>query len=305
MDPEANGTPGTSRIFNYFWHFVNQARSAADFENSTFTAAIGERRSGKSIFSLCMAHAIDSGFDESQIAFGVEELKQLLTHKQNKAIIFEEAGAGAFNRDFMLESNKLLVKTLQIFGYKRLQIIANLQHINFLDSALRLQLNTIFRLSATHTYQNEKPITKSYAEAFLIHTDWISDPVMTHFKVEKNEVYKPLGKIPLPQIHEFFELTGVSDTLYKNYQIRKNDYFKEVTTEKTPEGPILSKKEINLLQRQSAACKTLVVNLVKEEKLSQRHIANLAGVPKSTLSDWISETLSPNPLNEAVNEIEK
>jgi hypothetical protein len=69
-------------------------------------------------------------------------------------------------------------------------------------------------MKAYNTFLEGKPITRTYAEPFAIVTDYIQEPLISPYKIEKEGVYQAIGKIPLPDIKDFFSICGVSKQLY-------------------------------------------------------------------------------------------
>lgn len=277
--------------FNWFWYFVDVARNAFKFNNSSFQACIGKRRSGKSVFCLAAASAVDPDFSEEKICFGIDELKQALTVNTESAIIWEEAGASAYSRDFMDERNKIISKTLQVYGYRKIALYGNFQHLKFLDGDIRLQLDCFHKLkSVNHFTEKGEPFTQAYAMPYAIVTDYIQEPLIAPYRVERDGVYQQIGQIPLPQMREFFELTGVTKSLYRNYLKKKDEYFIEIAApEPEEEEEIFSKRELKTLTRTNLAFLNLASRLIEDEKMTRRRIAELADIPVSTLAVWLSK----------------
>lgn len=282
---------GIGKQFNFFWYFIDICKNAFKFENSSFMACIGKRRSGKSVFCLAAACAVDPDFSEEQITFGLKELKEQLNEKTNTSIIWEEAGASAYSRDFMDERNKLISKTLQVYGFRKIALFGNFQHMKFLDGDIRLQLDSFFRLKAFNDFTPEgKPYTNIYAEPFAIVTDYIQEPLIAPYKIEREGMYQPIGKIPIPDIKELFSICGVSKELYKNYLKRKSEYFREIgEPEEEEKEEIFSKRELKTLTRVNKAYVSLASRLI-EDKITKTKIASYSDIPVSTLNVWLSKS---------------
>ncbi|MDP4225227.1 MAG: hypothetical protein Q8910_02460 [Bacteroidota bacterium] len=283
-------TIGSGRQFNWFWYFVDLARNAFRFENSSFQACIGKRRSGKSVWCLGAAAAVDPDFSEEQICFGLKELKEQLNEKQECSIIWEEAGASAYARDFMNERNKLIIKTLQVYGYRKIALFGNFQHLKFLDGDVRLQLDCFFKMKAQNSFSpEEKPITQTWARPYAVVTDYIQDPIIAPYKVEREGVYEAIGQIPVPQMWDFFEVCGVKKSLYRNYLKKKDEYFKEVgEPEPEEKEEIFSKRELKTLTKVNSAYLNLTSRLI-DEKVTKTKIAAMSGIPVSTLNVWLGK----------------
>lgn len=276
--------------FNWFQYFVDICKNSFLHNNSSFMASIGQRRSGKSVFTLGACCKVDPDFSEEQICFGLEELKEQLTEKTNTSILWEEAGASAFARDFMNESNKAVIKTLQVYGFKKLAIFGNFQHLMYLDSDVRLQLDCIFKMKAHHVFEDGLPVTHTYALPYKVVTDWIRKPIIKPYMVYNDEVWKDIGAIPIPDMEEYFKFCGVSKQLYRVYERKKEEYFQEMNTsdEEEVKKEIFTKRELKTLTRVSQAYLSLVSRLI-EDKVSKAHIAELSGIPVTTLSGWLGK----------------
>lgn len=281
-----------SRLFNKFYHFTDKAKNAFLYNNSIFYAAIGERRSGKSVFIMGMACCIDPDLDIEQICFNLDDLKGQLNTRTESAIIWEEAGASCYARDFMEERNKVLVKALQVYGYRKIALLGNLQHLKFIDGDVRLQLNHFFRMKAYNGFTSSgEPITSTSAEPWVVLTDWVRKPIVCPYKIEKEpEVYVPMGPIPIPQMDDFFELCGVKKALYKDYLKKKDEYFQEIGTEDEAEvKEIFSKRELKTLVRMDTAYLSLVSKMILEDHIPKNKIASMSDIPVSTLNVWLEK----------------
>lgn len=283
-------TIGAGRQFNWFWYFVDLSKNAFQFNNSSFQACIGKRRSGKSVWCIGAACAVDPDFSEEQICFGLKELKEQLNEKQETSIIWEEAGASAYARDFMNERNKLIIKTLQVYGYRKIALFGNFQHLKFLDGDVRLQLDCFMKMKAQNSFSPEgEPVTQTWAVPYAIVTDYIQDPVIAPFKVVREGVYQAIGQIPVPQMWDFFEVCGVSKSLYRSYLKKKDEYFQEIGEPEVEEEEVFSKRELKTLTRVNSAYLNLASRLIDEEKVTKLKVASLSGVPVSTLNVWLGK----------------
>lgn len=294
-----------SRQFNWFWYFTDISKNAFKFNNSSFVAAIGKRRSGKSVFCLAEACAIDPDFNEEQICFGLRELKDQLNEKTQTSIIWEEAGASAYARDFMDERNKLIVKTLQVYGYRKIALLGNFQHLKFLDGDVRLQLDCFMKMKAINVFAEDgTPKTQTYAMPYAIVTDYIQEPVIAPYKIAKEGMYQQIGQIPIPDMWDFFEMCGVSKSLYNNYLKKKDEYFIEIgEDEKDEKEEIFSKRELKTLTRVNTAYLNLASKLIEEDKITKSKIASYSDIPVSTLNVWLSKAESAGEWGKRVSEV--
>lgn len=274
--------------FNWYNYFIDICKNSFAHNNSTFMASIGQRRSGKSVFTLGACCRVDPDFTAEQICFGADELKTQLSERSNTAVLWEEMGASAFARDFMEVSNKAIVKTLQVYGFKKLAIFGNFQHLMYTDSDVRLQLDCIFKMRAAHVFEEGQPVTHTYALPYKVVTDWIRKPIIKPYMVNDDDgVWREIGAIPIPDMDEYFRYCGVSKQLYREYERKKEEYFFDLnaTDEEEVKKEIFTKRELKTLTRVNQAYLSLVSRLI-EEGVTKAHIAELSNIPVSTLNRW-------------------
>ncbi|MDI9395797.1 MAG: hypothetical protein QM426_10485 [Euryarchaeota archaeon] len=234
---------------------------------------------------------MDPDFSEEHICFGIDELKGCLNEKREAAIVWEEAGASAYSRDFMEERNKIISKTLQVYGYRKIALYGNFQHLKFLDGDIRLQLDCIHKMKAYRGFdESGQPFTYTYDIPYAIVTDYLKEPMIAKYKIEREGVYQEIGKVPMPQMWDLFEVCGVTKQIYKNYMKKKDEYFIEIGAEEKPvEDDVFSKRELKTLTRVNQAYLNLASRLVDEGQTKKR-IAELSDIPVSTLNVWLSKS---------------
>ena len=113
-------------------------------------------------YSIAFLKSVDPDLPVENICFGLDELEKLLKEKTNAAIGWEEAGASAYNRDSMQKGNKIINKTLQVFGYRKIVRVCNFQHLSFLDRHTQLQLNAFFRCHSKQELIELYRVLKAY-----------------------------------------------------------------------------------------------------------------------------------------------
>lgn len=290
IEEELPSMEDIGRKFNFFWYFVDISRNAFKFDNSSFQACIGRRRSGKSVYCLAAAAAVDPDITEENICFTIPELKAQLNEKRETSVIWEEAGTSAYSRDFMEERNKLISKTLQVYAYRKIAIYGNFQHLKFLDGDIRLQLDCFMKMKAINQFIEEKPVTRTFAYPYTVVTDYIQEPLIAPYKIAREGTYQPIGDIPIPPIHDLFKITGVTKQLYKAYLKKKDEYFQDIGEEKKEEKEeIFTRKELKTLTRVNKSFINLANKLISEEHITKAKIANFADIPVSTLNVWLGK----------------
>lgn len=272
---------GISQRYYWFDYFVQIAKEAQMAQDSTFFAFIGRRRSGKSVDCLAMCSAIDPDITEENIVFTLNDLRAAFREKSNTAIMWDEASVSAYNRDFMQEANKLINKSIQVFGYKRLGLCSTFQHLNFLDSHAQMQLDCIFKCYSNKKIVDEQMVVNTFMSPYKIVTDWIQDPIIAPYKRPLDGVSTQIGSIPIPQIKDLYKRTGVSKKLYNAYLKKKEEFFDDVTRDDVS----LDARTVKRLKRMEGGFYELI-GFMKDEDYTMTQISAAMGIPQTTLANW-------------------
>lgn len=235
--------------FTWKWlleYFGKMALSYMASEDSFSICNVGRRRSGKTVWSLVMARFIDPDFNEDKIAFAPEEFDQLLKEYKDSALLFDEAGTGLYSRDAMKRLNKSIIKSLQIFGFRRLTLILNLPHIEMIDKDIREKniLDIVFNLESRfdrdfslkdmtidqlrYFIKEKGNLPKRYtAEPFAFVGDSFRSGSLMPYQAMVNGKSYRIGKVRLGDMKEMFEYAKVDWKLWKAYQKKKIEYYEE------------------------------------------------------------------------------
>ena len=79
--------------------------------------------------------------------------------------------------------------------FRKIALYGNFQHLKFLDGDIRLQLDCFFRLKAMNSFDDSnKPFTQTWAEPYCIVTDYIQEPLIAPYKVQRMDYIRGLEK---------------------------------------------------------------------------------------------------------------
>ncbi|AAM04972.1 hypothetical protein [Methanosarcina acetivorans] len=280
--------PGISRKMNYLALFNLQAKAKMTdaINDSSFFAFLGDRGTGKSTMSICQAFAIDPDFDPANVCFSFEELKEIITNKRKVPAVWEEAGVGAYSRDFMNQVNKDLNKFFQVFRYRRIAVIANFQHLSLLDNHTRLQLDVAFwNMSKVYHTPDGKPYARKFTMPYKVLKTPFTDPIVKPYKVYgKGPNMEEIGIILLPIEKDMLEMYGVSNAFMHEYQKRKHEFFTEMLDKEDEPKP--NPRQAKVIERQLEAFRTVAHNLILKHGMSKRQVAEFMEIPRTTLNDW-------------------
>lgn len=221
---------GVSQKFYYLDYFVNYAREAQHYEDSTLFAWLGRKRSGKSMTCLAACKRIDPDFDEDKIVFDIKDFNALVKDSETNqcSVMWDEASVTAYTRDYMQEANKTLNKLMQVYGFKKVAINCTFLHLNFLDKHTREVLDLIFRCYYRRKKVDGNRIQNVYVEPYTVITDWIRDPYLEKYKISQDGVFTPVGAVPVPQLDDLYKWGNVNNKLLKAYQKKKIEFFETV-----------------------------------------------------------------------------
>lgn len=117
--------------------------------NTNFMGIIvGEVGTGKSWSSIAIAERLDPSFNVDRVYFDIKSLlKDLKSNKikATQAVILDEAGVNASNRDsYMSDTNKVISFLNQTWRLKRIICFWTVPNISFIDKGTRGSFNMIF-----------------------------------------------------------------------------------------------------------------------------------------------------------------
>lgn len=278
-----------SRKFNIFNYFVNEGQRMThpNIKNSTFYTYTGERRTGKSTLSRTQAFKIDPDFTVEEVCFSFQELKkELKEDKPGKPLVWEEASVTAPNRRALDEINITLSKFFQVFGFKRRIVIANLQHLGFLDPQVRMQINCVFQCRSSYfTDQNGEPQTIKYFQPFKVLSSSLSfDQWLKKYDIPDGLSYREIGEIRVPPVDWLNEYAGISKKFERDYEKRKMEFFEELGEEE--EENKVTKQQLDKMNTQIDALGNLAKGLRTEKEFTKTEIARLMGVNRNTAESW-------------------
>jgi hypothetical protein len=113
-------------------HYINN-------DNDYCMIVDGKEGTGKSTEGIKYCRTVDKDFRVEQVAFSASEfLTKLQESKVKKALLWDEAEAGAFSRDSVGSINKLVVKALMVSRAKKIFLVMVIPSFFLIDKYLRM-----------------------------------------------------------------------------------------------------------------------------------------------------------------------
>jgi len=231
----------------------------------------GEVGSGKSYTSLSIGEQTDPSFNAGRVVFDPLELINLIEHGEKvdgemrklprgSVIIFEEAGVGFNNKNWMSKTNKMLNYVFQTFRHKGYILILNTPYADFIDSASRKIFQAEFH---TMKILQQKKLCQ------------IKPQLIQYNSRYKKYYYKQL---------KVLTTRGVRPIKYWNVKIPSEDLIKEYEKKKTAFTSALNKRAIDELTIVSAQEKATQKGLKPLSVVETRYVN---AMKKPTLLDDI------------------
>jgi len=128
---------------------LNYIKERVYNQNTNFMGIfVGKVGTGKSWSALRIAEQTDPTFNISRVFFSIKDLLDAVEKdiiKPTQAVIFDEAGIDASNRDsYMSMKNKAIAQLNQTWRYKRIICIWTVPDISNIDAGTRKSFDTIF-----------------------------------------------------------------------------------------------------------------------------------------------------------------
>ncbi len=279
-----------AEVLNLLDHFVKKAKTHQLLNDSILYSFLGRRRAGKSTLTLAVLKKCDPDMDTEQIVFSNEEFRKATRELSNCALFWDEPSVTAYSRDYQDEANRLLNKTLQVFGFKKLVIGLAYQHASFLDKHTRWLVDVYFICSSRIIPEELR--RENFVEPRVLLTDWIREPYLAPYKINRKGRLVEVGSIPIPSLDELFEWAGISKKFYKDYEKKKMEFFEEAEWEKTEKAHKLGidKRQLRRFQAYES-CLFSLVDSLRVEGFTMKDIAKRCGAVANKLKYWLEHPI--------------
>jgi len=291
-------------VFNLMDHFVKKAKTHQLLEDSILFSFLGRRRSGKSTLTLAVLKKIDPDMTTEQVVFTNKDFREATREYKEAAIFWDEPSVTAYSREYQEEANRLLNKTLQVFGYRKLVIGLAYQHADFLDKHTRWLVDVYFLCSSSINV--DKLSRQNYVEPKVLVTDWVRDPYLAPYKYNRNGRFVEMGKIPVPDLDELFKWAGMKKSFFKDYQRKKDEFFESAEWEKEnkrEEDKLgIDRRQLRRFAKYEKALFNCIDYLVNQG-VQKREIAKLCGTTLTGLRYWLDNPVFSEKQINIINNI--
>ncbi len=280
------GEKWSNRLFFFSDETVFNAlhRKTVDFKESGITLIYSLRQptgSGKSNAALYSALQLSElnnykfNLDTDLVFTGKDflaRLDELNSKRQGEIIIWDEGGiGGGFSRAWKEQVNWDIQEAVRMSRFFLPHIFIVLPLLNLIDIDVRRLTNIEFESYLTDQYQRKcygEFRTRirgenNYGQIF----DIKQAPVRIHNDIESEDLKKKFEMIVQ------FTLDFVDESLYKQYEERKENAFEEIKKERSGEGKRNKKEERNI-----------AIKVLHENGMSEEEIAKIVGLTQQAVS---------------------
>ena len=154
----------------YFPKFQLVLRERLNLKKAINVAIVGEAGIGKSYVAWTLAMLLDPKFTVNQIVYTYQEYMALLQKLGiGRPIVFDEPSYAMSKRDWYLQLNKVLVKTLESQRFKVHPLFIPIINLNLLDKTIRDHLIQFLVHVVRRTPQTEKQRGYVYANVYRLY----------------------------------------------------------------------------------------------------------------------------------------
>lgn len=242
------------------------------FDN--LVAIIGHEGVGKSNLAYDICIAFDPEFDiHKSTIYSWQQFIESVSTDPQKVYWLDEAVLLASGRDWMKDTNKMLVKALQLIRSYRLTIIMCIPSFDALDFYIRTFRTRYLIKAMKMKWSQDREAVRGYAELRIPLSEAERKRLPKDAKAEDS--FKPVGYFRFPKMDP--EASKIYEAMKLENQKAAFDEMREMTEE------IGRNSRYNMRDKKSLTA--LVAYLAYEKGLSYQEIADIAGMPYSTVKN--------------------
>jgi hypothetical protein len=161
----------------------------------------GEEGSGKSVLALQLCRCLDSNFTLKNVVYRYSDLLERIERlPKYSAILHDEMGLSAFNREAMTRANRELVKSLMVCRNQNKALVACVPNFWMLDPYVRNHRTSLWIHLAQKEYMGNK--IRGFAE----------------FRFKKENIW---GDTPYWDLEAVYKFAKIPDAVYEAYKASK------------------------------------------------------------------------------------
>lgn len=250
---------------------VEDMRSNVEESFDNLITIVGAEGVGKSNLAYFLCKSYDPDFDmEKSTIYSWEQFIDSVSEDPQKVYWLDEAVLLAAGRDWMRDTNKMLVKSLQLIRSYRLTIVMCIPSFDALDVYIRTFRTRYLIKAQKMKWTNDKESVRGYAELFVPKSE--GERMRLRSDAKAQDFFESKGFFRFPK------MDADASKAYEDMKLHNQKAaFKEMR-ELTEEMKGASK-----YKRDKQSLTALVSYLADVEGMSYQEIADIAGMPYNTV----------------------
>lgn len=232
---------------------------------------VGTEGVGKSNLAYYVCKRFDPDFDmEKSTVYSWAQFIESVANDTQKVYWLDEAVLVASGRDWMKDTNKMLVKSLQLIRSYRLTIVMCIPSFEAIDVYIRTFRTRYLIKAMKMQWTNDREAVRGYAELRIPKTEGQRASLPKDTKAE--DYFVPVGYMRFPKMDE--EASKIYEAMKLRNQQAAFQEMRDMTEEMS--GKSRYKRDKQSLQ-------ALVSYMADVQGLSYQDIADISGMPYNTV----------------------
>lgn len=250
---------------------VEDMRSNVEESFDNLITIVGAEGVGKSNLAYFLCKSYDPDFDmEKSTIYSWDQFIDSVSEDPQRVYWLDEAVLLAAGRDWMRDTNKMLVKSLQLIRSYRLTIVMCIPSFDALDVYIRTFRTRYLIKAQRMKWTNDNESVRGYAELFVPKSE--GERMRLRSDAKAQDYFESKGFFRFPKMDE--DAAKAYETMKLHNQKQAFREMRELTEEM---------KGTSKYKRDKQSLTALVSYLADVEGMSYQEIADIAGMPYNTV----------------------
>lgn len=251
---------------------IEDMQTNVDENFDNLCCVVGNEGVGKSNLAFYLCKRFDEQFDLTKsLVYSWEQFIESLTSDDvQKVYWIDEAVLLASGRDWMKESNKILIQCLQIIRSKRLTIIMCIPDFNNIDVYIRHWRTRYLFKALMMQWSGDKQLVRGYGELLVPKSKEERDKLPKDARAEDSFSSRGYFRHPLMPKEEM--------KVYDEYKLRNQNKQLDEWKQK-----MLDAKGGSRFAQTNKRFENLIYFMVEVQGMAYSEVADIAGMPESTV----------------------
>lgn len=251
---------------------IEDMQSNIDENFDNLCVVVGNEGTGKSNLAYWLCRRFDQDFDIAKsLVYSWEQFIESLTSDDVQRVYWiDEAVLLASGRDWMKESNKILIQCLQIIRSKRLTIIMCIPSFDNIDVYIRHWRTRYLFKALMMKWSGDRQLVRGYGELLIPKSKEERDRLPKDAKAEDSFSSRGFFRHPLMPKEEM--------RVYEDFKLRNQNAQLDEWKQR-----MLDSKGGSRFAETNRRIENLIYFMVEVQGMGYGEVADIAGMPESTV----------------------